>query len=172
VRGLRIALALAAALALQTLLAHAMGNRSVIDLVTVTVIYFALGAGPGAGILIGSAAGLAQDVLSGGVVGVNGFASCLVAFAAGAIGAQFIVTGPLPRFVVFLAGSVLQYGLVIGLYALITPQGFGVSPATVVAQALFNGVVGVLAFFVVERAPQVVERRRLRRAHVRSRLSG
>jgi hypothetical protein len=95
-----------------------------------------------------------------------------VAFAAGAIGAQFIVTGPLPRFVVFLAGSVLQYGLVIGLYALITPQGFGVSPATVVAQALFNGVVGVLAFFVVERAPQVVERRRLRRAHVRSRLSG
>lgn len=171
-RALRIVLALSVALALQTLLAHAMANRSVIDLVTVTVIYFALGAGPGAGIAIGSFAGLAQDVLSGGVVGVSGFASCLVAFAAGAVGSQFIVGGALPRFVVFAAGSAAQAGLVVGLYALITPQGFGVDPATLVAQALINGVAGVLAFQVVERTPQVMERRRLRRAHVRSRLSG
>lgn len=171
-RALRIALALAVALALQTLLAHAMGNRPVVDLVTVTVIYFALGAGPAAGILIGSAAGLAQDALSGGIVGVNGFASCLVAFAAGALGSQFIVTSTLPRFVVFAAGSAAQAACVVGLYALITPLGFGVAPATVVAQALFNGVAGVLAFQVVERTPHVIERRRLRRAHVRSRLSG
>ncbi len=170
--ALRTAVALGIALALQALLAHAMGNRSVIDLVTVTVIYFALGAGPAAGILIGSAAGLAQDVLSGGVVGVNGFASCLVAFAAGAIGSQFIVANTLPRFVVFVAGSALQATCVIGLYALITPLGFGVAPARVAAQALFNGVVGVLAFQVVERAPRMIERRRLRRAHVRGRLSG
>lgn len=171
-RAVWTALALAVALALQTLLAHAMGNRSAIDLVTVTVIYFALGSGPAAGILIGSAAGLAQDALSGGVLGVNGFASCLVAFAAGAIGAQFIVANMLPRFVVFVAGSAAQAACVIGLYALITPQGVAASPATVAAQSLFNGVAGVLAFYVVERAPEVIERRRLRRAHVRSRLSG
>ena len=171
-RALRIALALALALVLQTLLAHAMGNRSVIDLVTVTVIYFALGTGPAAGIVIGSVAGLAQDAMSGGIVGVSGFASCLVGFAAGALGSQFIVTSTLPRFVVFAAGSAVQAACVLGLYALITPQGFGVSPATVAAQALFNGVAGVLAFMVVERTPQAVERRRLRRAHVRSRLSG
>lgn len=170
-RGLQIGLAVALALALQTLLAQAMGNRSVIDLVTVTVIYFALGAGPAAGILIGSLAGLAQDALSGGILGVGGFASCLVGFAAGAIGSQFIVTSTLPRFVVFVAGSALQAGCVLGLYFMIDPQGFRVAPATVVAQALLNGVAGVLAFFVVERAPQVLERRRLRRAHVRSRLS-
>jgi rod shape-determining protein MreD len=169
VRALRIAVALCAALALQTLLAHAMGNRTVIDLVTVSVIYFALGTGPGAGIVMGSLAGLAQDVLSGGVIGVSGFASCLVAFAAGAVGTQFIVTGALSRFVVFVAGSALQAALVIGLYALIQPRGFGVPPATVAAQALLNGVAGVLAFYVVERAPQALERRRMRRAHVRSR---
>lgn len=171
-RALRIALALAAALTLQTLLAHAMGNRSVIDLVTVAVIYFSLGAGPAAGIVIGSVAGIAQDALSGGVIGVNGFASCLVAFAAGALGSQFIVNSTLPRFVVFAVGSAVQAACVVGLYALISPQGFGVSPATVAAQSLFNGVAGVLTFLVVERAPQMVERRRLRRAHIRSRLSG
>lgn len=165
-------MAVAVALALQTLLAHAMGNRSGIDLVTVTVIYFSLGGGPVAGIVIGSVAGLAQDALSGGVVGVSGFASCLTGFAAGALGSQFIVAHMLPRFVVFVAGSALQAGCVIGLYALIVPHGFRVAPETVAAQALLNGVVGVLAFFVVERAPQMIERRRLRRAHVRSRLSG
>lgn len=165
-------LAVALALALQTVLAQAMGNRSIIDLVTVTVIYFALGAGPATGIVLGSVAGLAQDALSGGIVGVGGFASCLVGFAAGALGAQFIVTSALPRFVVFVAGSLLQAGCVIGLYVLIDPQGFRVAPTAVVAQALLNGVAGVIAFLVVERTPQALERRRLRRAHVRSRLQG
>ena len=64
-------------------------------------------------------------------------------------------------------------GCSIGLYTLIDPAGDRRwRPATVAAQALLNGVVGVLAFYVVERMPQVIERRRLRRAHVRSRLMG
>lgn len=169
-RAIRIGLAVALALALQTELARITGNRAVIDLVTVAVIYFSLGAGPAAGIVLGSLAGLAQDALSGGIVGVGGFASCLVGFAAGAVGSQFIVTSALPRFVVFVAGSALQAGCVIGLYLLIGPPGFGADPAPVIAQALLNGVAGVFAFFVAERTPQALERRRLRRAHVRSRL--
>ena len=144
---------MALALALQTLLAQAMGNRSVIDLVPVTVIYFALGAGPAAGILIGSLAGLAQDALSGGILGVGGFARCLVGFAAGAIGSQFIVTSTLPRFVVFVAGRPCRPGVSSASISMIDPQGFRVAPATVVAQALLNGVAGVLAFYVVERDP-------------------
>ena len=120
----------------------------------------------------GSIAGLAQDALSGGVVGVSGFANCLVGCLAGVIGTQFIVANTLPRFVVFVAGSLLQMGCTIGLYTLIDPRGVGFAPPTVVAQALLNGVVGVLAFYAVERTPKAIERRRLRRAHVRSRLLG
>lgn len=171
-RSLRIGLMLAAALTLQTALAHVTGNRTVIDLGLVTVVYFSLGAGPNVGILLGSLAGLTQDALSGGVVGVSGFSNCLVGCLAGIFGTQFIVTGMLPRFLVFVAGSLLQMGCSIGLYTLIDSRGIGVPPATVAAQALLTGVVGVLAFYVVERMPLVLERRRLRRAHVRSRLTG
>lgn len=171
-RAIRIGLMLIAALTLQTGAAHATGNRTVVDLVIVAVIYYSLVGGPNVGILLGSAAGLVQDALSGGVVGVGGFANCLVGCLAGVLGTQFIVTGTLPRFLVFVLGSLLQMGCSIGLYTLIDPRGIGVAPTTVLAQALLNGVVGVLAFYVVERMPQVIERRRLRRAHVRSRLMG
>ena len=68
------------------------------------MIYFALGGGPNLGIVLGSIAGLVQDALSGGVIGVSGFACCLVGCLAGILGTQFIVTNTLPRFVVFVAG--------------------------------------------------------------------
>jgi rod shape-determining protein MreD len=172
VRSIRITLMLTAALVLQTVLAHSTGNRTVIDVVVVTVIYFALTGGPVVGIVLGSVAGLAQDVLSGGVVGVSGFANCLVGCVTGIVGTQFIVASTLPRFVVFVLGSLGQMACVIGLYALIGPRGIAVTPATLGALALLNGVVGVLAFVVVERTPQIMERRRLRRAHVRTRSLG
>ncbi|MBL8143141.1 MAG: hypothetical protein JNM38_18635, partial [Acidobacteria bacterium] len=55
---LRILAMLGVALALQTTVAWAaMGNRTVVDLVIVAVIYFALGTGPNAGIAIGTVAG-------------------------------------------------------------------------------------------------------------------
>ena len=162
----------AAALTLQTALAHVTGNRTVVDLGVVAVIYYALSGGPNVGIVLGSMAGLVQDALSGGVVGVGGFATCLVGCLAGVVGTQFIVTGTVARFLVFVLGSLAQMGCSIGLYTLIDPRGIEMAPATMAAQALLNGVVGVLAFYVVERMPQVIERRRLRRAHVRSRLMG
>lgn len=170
---LRILVMLVVALALQTTVAWAaMGNRTVVDLVIVAVIYFALGTGPNGGIAIGTVAGLAQDVLSGGVLGVSGLANSLVGCAAGVLGTQFIVSSTLARFVVFVLGSLAQAGIVVAVYSLIDPRGFGSPPMLIVARALINGVVGVLAFQVVERTPQVLERRRYRRAHVRSRSLG
>jgi rod shape-determining protein MreD len=161
-----------AALTLQTAFAHVTGNRTVVDLGIVAVIYYSLVGGPNVGIVLGSIVGLVQDALSGGVAGVGGFANCLVGCLAGIVGTQFIVTGTVPRFVVFVLGSLAQMGCSIGLYTLIDPRGIGVAPAQVAAHALLNGVVGVLTFYIVERMPQVIERRRLRRAHVRSRLMG
>jgi rod shape-determining protein MreD len=170
---LRILAMLGVALALQTTVAWAaMGNRTVVDLVIVAVIYFALGTGPNAGIAIGTVAGIAQDVLSGGVLGVSGLANSLVGCASGVLGTQFIVSSTLARFVVFVLGTLAQAGIVIGVYSLIDPRGFGSPPTLILARALINGVVGVLAFQVVERTPQVLERRRYRRAHVRGRMLG
>ena len=85
-----------------------------VDLVLVVVVYVALTFGPATGLLSGTLAGLVQDALSSGIIGIGGLAKTLVGFLAGIIGTQFIVTAPLPRFVVFFAATVAARGHVHG----------------------------------------------------------
>ncbi len=166
-----IAAALVVALAFQTTLAHLLsGTRVSVDLVLVLVVYTSLLLGPTAGLLIGSAAGLAQDALSGGVIGAGGFAKSLLGFVVGLLGTRFIVANALPRFVVFFVGS-MAHGLVFfGLYWLIDPPGIGWPYTAAALQAAMNGLVGVLAFAVAERGPEMLNRRRARRAYVGRRV--
>src|SRR5215831_8397404 len=101
-RAVRIILAVALALALQTTLGRFLVRGTVaVDLVLVAVVYVALTSGPVTGLLTGTFAGLVQDALSSGIIGVGGLAKTVVGFLAGVIGTQFIVTHSLPRFVVF-----------------------------------------------------------------------
>ena len=139
--------AIAVALALQTTLARfSIGGNTAVDLVLVVVIYAALAGGPVTGLLAGTAGGLAQDALGGGLVGVGGLAKTLVGFVVGIVGAQFIVAQPVPRFVVFFVATLVHAACFYGLYALIEPRGFPVVPA--LTQAVGNGLVGVAAFQV------------------------
>ena len=89
-KGAIVGAAIIAALALQT--SPFFGrNGAGIDLVLVVVVWTALQFGPATGLMTGAAAGLAQDVLSAGIIGVGGFSKTLVGFGAGAVGSQFIV---------------------------------------------------------------------------------
>ena len=87
-------------------------------------MWAALQFGPAAGLLTGAAAGLAQDVLSAGIIGVGGFSKTLVGFGAGVFGSQFIVANALPRFVVLVVGAVVNELIFLGLYAAIERRGF------------------------------------------------
>jgi rod shape-determining protein MreD len=113
--------------------------------------------------LAGSAAGLIQDALSSGVVGIGGLAKTIVGFLAGAFGQQFIVTAALPRLVIFMAGTVLHGGVFMGLYYLLGLRAFPSPWKPLLAQALGNALVGIVAFGVIESLPGMVERRRVRR---------
>jgi rod shape-determining protein MreD len=168
VRAAGAALAIFVALALQTTLAFSVASRgAVLDLVLVVVVYVGLSSGPAAGLMAGSIAGLAQDALAGGVVGVGGLAKSLVGFLTGVVSTQFIVVGPVHRFVVFFAASFLNAGVFIGLYQLIDPRGFGAAWTAVTAQAFLNALVGILAFRVIEHGPDWWNRRRMRRSILR-----
>lgn len=163
-----VVLATALALALQTTLARFVIRGTVaVDLVLVVVVYAALTAGPVTGLLTGTFAGLIQDSLSSGVVGIGGLAKTVVGFLAGIVGTQFIVTQPLPRFVVFFAATALHAALFIGLYELLDLRQFGTPYAAVAGQALGNALVGVVAFQVVELLPGAMERRRMSRTRLR-----
>src|SRR5207249_6213821 len=130
-----------------------------VDLVLVAVVYVALTSGPVTGLLTGTFAGLVQDALTTGVVGIGGLAKTIVGFLAGIIGTQFIVAQPLPRFVVFFGATVLHAVVFMGLYVLTNQRDFGTPYAAVLGQAVGNSVVGVVAFQLVELLPGAMERR-------------
>ena len=60
-----------------------------IDLVLIAVVYVALTSGPVTGMLSGTVAGLMQDALSSGVIGIGGLAKTIVGFLAGSLSVVF-----------------------------------------------------------------------------------
>jgi rod shape-determining protein MreD len=168
VRAAGVILAVAVAVALQTTLARFMVRGPfTLDLVLVAVVYVGLTWGPVPGLMAGTLAGLVQDTLSTGVVGIGGLAKTVVGFLSGVVGTQFIVANSLPRFVVFFAATVVHAALFMGLYILLDIRHFGTPYAAVAWQALGNAVVGIVAFQIVELLPGAVERRRAQKGRLR-----
>jgi rod shape-determining protein MreD len=168
VRAAGVILAIAIALVLQTTLTRFLVRGTIaVDLVLVAVVYVALASGPVTGLLAGTVAGLLQDSLSTGIVGIGGLAKTVVGFLAGIIGTQFIVARPVPRFLVFFGATALHQTVTIGLGVVLGLRALG-SPYTQVAgQALGNAVVGVAAFQLAELLPGAVDRRRTARTRLR-----
>jgi rod shape-determining protein MreD len=161
VKAAGVLLAIALALALQTTLARfVVGGSAAIDLVLVAVVYVALTAGPVGGMLAGSAAGLIQDTLSSGVIGIGGLAKAIVGFLAGTFAQQFIVTAALPRLVMFVAATAVHAAVFMGLYVALDLRAFPSPWTAITTQALGNALVGIVAFTIIEALPGMVERRR------------
>jgi rod shape-determining protein MreD len=168
VRAAGIILATVVALTLQTTLERFLIRGTVaVDLILVVVVYAALSFGPVTGLLTGTFAGLVQDYMSTGVVGIGSLAKTIVGFFAGIIGTQFIVAQPLPRFVVFFMASLVHAAIFYGLYVMLGLWKLETPWPAVLGQALGNALVGVVAFQVAELLPGVVDRRRLTRTRLR-----
>ena len=160
-----VLIAVTAALALQTTLSGLMiGGRIPVNLVLVAVVYVALAYGAVTGMLAGTAAGLAQDALAGSIVGIGGLSKTLVGFLVGVLGAQFIVSQTIPRFVMFVGATLLHEIVFEALYALVEGRAFALQLSAALVQAVVNALVGVIAFYIVEQGPGIVQRRQMRRA--------
>src|SRR5690242_709522 len=162
--------ALAASLLLQSTIAgmsFAAGSR--VNLVLVAVIYVALAYGAVSGLLAGCVAGLVQDAIAGGIVGIGGLSKTIIGFFVGVLGAQFIVSTPVPRFLMFVGASFVHELLFQGLYALVESRPFRMQYSTTLVQAFVNGAVGIAAFLLVERGPEMFQRGNWRRSPSRRR---
>ena len=161
---MRSAVALAAifvALALQTTLAGlVIRGTAALDLVLIVVVYIALKSGPVTGLLAGTVAGLIQDALSNPILGIGGLAKTMVGFLAGLLATQFILNGPLPRFVLIVMATALHAAIFMGLYVLLDLRQFPDPMPAVVGQAIGNGFVGVVGFQLLEWIPGFLDRRR------------
>lgn len=163
-KAVGVFVAIALALALQTTLGRVLvAGTAAVDLVLVAVVYVALTSGPGAGMLAGSLAGLIQDALSSGVIGIGGLAKCVVGFVVGGISQQFIVTAALPRLVMFVGATFAHAAVFMGLYVLLGLRTFPSPWQSVLGQAVGNSIVGMVAFTIVESLPGALERRRAAR---------
>jgi rod shape-determining protein MreD len=168
VSALRVALAIVLALVAQTTLARILVRGPVgIDLVLVAVVYLALSAGPTIGLLSGTIAGLVQDSMGTGIVGIGSLAKTVIGLATGVAGAQFIMARPLPRFIVFFVASVVEALLVIGMQVVLNIRQFGVPVAAIAERAVGNAFIGTALMQTIDFVPRVVERRRLNRARTR-----
>lgn len=157
--------ALAASLLLQSTIAgmsFAAGSR--VNLVLVAVVYIALAYGAVSGLFAGCAGGLVQDAIAGGIVGIGGLSKTIVGFFVGVLGAQFIVTTPVPRFLMFVGASLVHELCFQALYALVESRGIRFQLSGAMIQALVNGAVGITAFLLVERGPEMVQRGNWRRS--------
>ena len=157
-------LAIAVALALQTTLGSlVIRGTAALDLVLIVVVYLSLMSGPVTGVLLGTAAGLVQDALSSGIIGIGGLAKTVVGFVAGFLGTQFIVTAPLSRFLVFVLSTMLHAAVFMGLYTVLDLRQFEAPWGPVMSQAVGNGFLGVVGAQLVELLPGLRDRRRTRR---------
>ena len=159
--ALRMLGLISVALVLQTTLARFLVRGSIgVDLVLVAVVYLSLKAGPTVGIASGTVAGLAQDALTTGIVGIGGLGKTVVGYLAGTMGRAFIVAQPLPRFLVFFAATIVEMTIITLFHAVLDPGPYTVPVGAVVAQAFGNALVGVVLFQVAESVPRAIERRR------------
>jgi rod shape-determining protein MreD len=162
------------ALALALLLQSTLGGISLtagtkVNFILVAVIYCALSFGAMTGLLAGLAGGLAQDAIAGGILGVGGISKTLVGFLVGVLGAQFIVSQPLTRFVMFFGASLLHELCFQSLSAVVEARDLRFHYSAVFTHAAVNAMVGILAFQVVEKTPGLLQRRDARRASFGSR---
>jgi rod shape-determining protein MreD len=165
VKAVAVLASLGAALLFQTTVAGiSLEGGALVNFVLVAVVYSALAFGPLTGLLGGAAGGLVQDAVAGGIVGIGGISKTLVGFLVGVVGAQFIVSQPAPRFVMFVGGTVLHELCFQSVYALVEGRTVHFAWSTILTQAAVNGLIGILAFQLVEGLPGLVQRRDARRA--------
>jgi rod shape-determining protein MreD len=164
VKTAAVVIAIGGALVLQTTLSGLMvGGTIGVNLVLVAVVYLALAYGPVTGMLAGTIGGLAQDALAGGLVGLGGMSKTIIGFAVGVLGAQFNLSSTVPRLVMFVAATFVHELMFGALHAMIGGRPFAPQYSAMLVQALVNGLVGIIAFVIVERGPEAVQRRRMSR---------
>jgi hypothetical protein len=148
-----LAVGVAAALALQATLSGMMiGHTLAVNLVVVAVVY--------AGLAFGAVTG----ALAGGIVGIGGLSKTLIGFVVGVLGAQFIMSGVVARFLMFAAATVVHAVVFEALSAVADGRMFALRWSSVGLQAAVNATIGVMVFWIVEQGPEVLARRRARRA--------
>ena len=167
--ALRFLLGLAAAVGIHAAgLALYADMPRLLDPFAVLVIYRALRSNVAPSAATGSVVGLTQDVFTGGLYGLHGFANTLVAYMVSAVRQRFLIHQPIQVAVLATLGGTLQLATLSFLqFSLVTDAEIP-HPGFAAAKALITGIltmlvyVGANRFFKWEREWREKRSRRLR----------
>lgn len=119
------------------------------DIPLVLTILVGLRRGPELGLLTGFGFGVAQDLLGGGLLGIQAISKGVVGFWAGGLPGLFLTAHPVVQIMSLVLGSLGEGALRFGLLKLFaSPPGFlELFSRVILPQTLYNGLVGGLALF-------------------------
>ena len=135
----------------------------VFDPFLILVVYHSLDGSPSWSSVGGSAAGLAQDALSGGPYGLHGFANTLVAYVASRLRQRLVVQQSSQVGLLFVLSAALQLATLACLQFLIVSgaelPGLGVMAGRLAS----SGLVGAMLFVLAGKARRWEKRWRAQR---------
>ena len=173
-RSLRFALSLVI-----VVLLHAIGVRvlpgfsQAVDLFLVLVLFNAVNASLGAGLLGGLAAGMVADALTGSLYGLHGAADTLIGYGAALASQRLVIQRPATVMLLFAVAAVAQQALLFGLRMLLLADPSLPDPAWLVARVLTVGILGLVGYAGQRQFASGVEKwRRTRRSRLRWRVPG
>jgi rod shape-determining protein MreD len=123
------------------------------DIPLVVVVLAASSGGPIVGLWAGTFAGLLQDLMSGGLVGVSGLSKSLIGVVTGLLAGRLMRTGYGYRTLLITLATIMNVVVVGGVYRLIALTMPVVEGVNLLQQAILNVAAGILIVVASERMP-------------------
>jgi rod shape-determining protein MreD len=162
--GIKLTIALIVAVLLQWTLRNIAEPFMFVDFPLIIVVYAALQRNSIRAILFGTFSGIAIDALSGGLLGANGFAKTLVAYAVSEIARRVYLDNLLLRIPVIAGACLVSEVIYYGMHRIF---GFAPSadPVLIVSYTLIGTTIaGTIIYILLERLS--TERRPARKAEM------
>ncbi|MDT5270041.1 MAG: rod shape-determining protein MreD [Acidobacteriota bacterium] len=162
----KLAVCVALAVVAQTGLSTVWRPSVYADLTLIVVVYFALQRDAVQAVVLGTVAGLATDVLSGGLLGARGFSMTLTAYLVAALVTRVMLDNPLMRIPVIAGAAAFNTVVYLLLHQLLgqPPNPPGPIAETMAYGVIWTTVTGTAVAFVLDLFFNESTRVRQRRA--------
>jgi rod shape-determining protein MreD len=162
----KIAVCVALAVVAQTGLSTVWPPARYADLTLVVVVYFALQRDAVQAVVLGTVAGLATDMLSGGLLGARGFSMTLTAYLVAALVTRVMLDNPLMRIPVIAGAAAFNTVVYLLLHQFLgqPPNPPGPIAETMAYGVIWTTVTGTAVAFVLDLFFNESTRVRQRRA--------
>jgi len=162
VQTVKIALIILVALFLQLVLSKYIGVCRYLDLTLLVTVYISLQRVPIKGMLTGLLAGLGDDAIRGGILGVSGFSMTLIGYIISVASVKLSLENRLARLGVVALASIANTLLFVGLYLVLEQNRIAgqILPFTnswaslgriIAYKAIADTLVAMVAFVILDR---------------------